>query len=149
MYLFAFAESIQLFPDGTLFVHVALILAMIWVLNRTLYRPINKIIQTRDNSKGGHAGESAQILKDVDEKQAHYRTEMLDARSKGYELIENEQKQAAAKRDKEIADAKTEADRKFEHGKAALEKQSAEVHATINTEAEKLAESIAANILKS
>ena len=149
MYLFAFAESIQLFPDGTLFVHVALILAMIWVLNRTLYRPINKIIQARENSKGGHSSEATGILSDVGEKQSHYNTEMLDARSKGYELIENEQKQAAAKRDKEIADAKAEADRKFEHGKAALEKQSAEIHSTIKTEAEKLAESIAANILKS
>ena len=148
MHLLAFAEGIQLFPDGTLFIHVALILVMIWVLNRTLYRPINKIIEAREKSKGGHSGEAAGILKNVDEKQAHYRSELLDTRSKGYELVENEQKAAAAVRDKEIADAKKEAARKFEQGKAALEKQSAEVHAAIKSDAEKLAESITANILK-
>lgn len=148
MHLLAFAESIQLFPDGTLFIHVALILVMIWVLNRTLYRPINKIMEARDKNKGGHSSEAVGILKSVDEKQARYHTEMLETRSKGYEMIETEQKQAIAEREKELAEAKAETTRMFEHGKAALAKQSAEVHATIKTDAEQLADSIAATILK-
>ena len=39
--------QIQLFPDGTLFIHIALILLMIYILNRTLYRPINRVLDTR------------------------------------------------------------------------------------------------------
>ena len=58
MILLAFAESIQLFPDGTLFIHIALILLMIWVLNRTFFRPINRIIQSREKHSGGHASEA-------------------------------------------------------------------------------------------
>lgn len=148
MYLLAFAESIQLFPDGTIFIHVALILAMIWILNRTLYRPINKIMEARDKSKGGHSSEALGILKDVDEKRARYQTEMLDTRSKGYGMIEKEQKKAAADREAKLAEAKAETSHQFEHGKAELEKQAAEVHSVIKTDAERLADSIAANILK-
>ena len=70
MHTLAFAESIQLFPDGTLFIHIALILLMIWVLNRTLFRPINAIIESREKQKGHGGSEAASILKDVDAKEA-------------------------------------------------------------------------------
>jgi F-type H+-transporting ATPase subunit b len=148
MYLLAFAETIQLFPDGTLFIHVALILLMIWVLNRTLYKPLNRIIESRERSKGGRSTDAVDILKDVDAKEATYTREMLETRSKGYELIEKEQKKAVAAREKKIAEAKSEVAEKFTAGKTELENQSAEAHAAISIEAQKLAESIAANILK-
>jgi len=74
---------------------------------------------------------------------------MLDTRSKGYELIEKEQKKATVDRDKKIAEIKAEVAEKFEQGKAELEKQAADAHKTIGTEAEKMADRIAANILKS
>ena len=149
MHLLAFAETIQLFPDGTLFLHIAMILAMIWILNRTLYRPINRIIESREKNKGGHSSEAETILKDVEEKETRYSREMLDTRSKGYELIEKEQKKAAADRAKKLGEVKAEVAGKFEAGKAELEKQAAEAHAALGTKAEKIADRIAANILKS
>ena len=148
MHLLAFAESIQLFPDGTIFLHVAMILAMIWVLNRTLYRPINKVLGLREKNKGGHSTEAAKILKDVEEKESRYTKEMLDTRSTGYELIEKEQKIAIEARDQKISEAKTEVARAFESGRAEIEKQAAEAHATVGAEAEKMAESITTSILK-
>jgi len=146
MHLLAFAE-IQLFPDGTLFVHIAIILAMIWILNRTFYKPINRIIESREKNKGGHSTEALEILKNVDEKEARFTREMLDTRSKGYELVEKEQKKAVAAREQKLAEAKAEASEKFDSGKADLEKQAAEAHAAIGAEAEKIADKIAANIL--
>jgi len=62
MFFLAFAESIQLFPDGTIFLHIALILAMIWLLNRTFFRPINRVIESREKQKGGHGSEADNIL---------------------------------------------------------------------------------------
>lgn len=149
MYLLAFAETIQLFPDGTLFFHVALILVMIWVLNRTLYRPINRIIEEREKNKGGHSSEAIDILKDVNEKESLYTKELLDTRSLGYELTEKEQAAAVAAREKQLSDVKAEVAHRFTSGKAELEKNSAAARATIAADAEKIADSIAANILKS
>ena len=149
MHLLAFAESIQLFPDGTIFIHVAMILVMIWILNRTLYRPINRIIESREKNKGGHSSEAAGILKNVEEKENRYTSEMLDTRSKGYELIEKEQKKAAEARDKEIGEVKADVAAKFDAGKSELEKQAADAHAVIGADAEKMADHIAASILKS
>jgi hypothetical protein len=43
-----FAEnSIQLVPDGTLLLHVLIILVMVYVLNATLFKPINLILEAR------------------------------------------------------------------------------------------------------
>src|SRR5215212_8254627 len=106
MLLLAFAESIQLFPDGTIFIHIALILVMIWVLNRTLFRPINRIIEAREKHKGSHGSEADAILNDVTEKQAKFNHELLEARSEGYELIERERLAAIESRQKKLAEAK-------------------------------------------
>jgi F-type H+-transporting ATPase subunit b len=148
MYLLAFAESIQLFPDASLFLHVGIILFMIWLLNRTLYKPINRVLETRERNKGGHSSEAEALLSQVGEKEARYSKEMLDARSKGYELIEKEQKKAVAARDKKLGEVKAEVAEMFGGGKAEIEKQSADARENLGAEAEKMADKITAGILK-
>jgi F-type H+-transporting ATPase subunit b len=148
MHLLAFAETIQLFPDGTIFIHIALILVMIWVLNRTFYKPINRIIASREKSKGGRSSEAVGILQQVDEIEARYTKEMLDARSSGYELIEKEHIEAIAARDKQIAESKAQINEEFDANRANLEKRTADVHSTIGAEAEKIAEQITTSILR-
>ena len=148
MFLLAFAESIQLFPDGTLFLHIALILLMIWVLNRTFFRPINKIIESREKHKGGAGGEAEQILSQVSEKEAKLSKEMLAARSEGYELIEKQRADAVDERAKRIAEAKAETAQALETEKQALTEQAQAARAAIAAEAETLSDRIAANVLK-
>jgi F-type H+-transporting ATPase subunit b len=149
MHLLLFAEAIQLFPDGTIFIHIALLLGMIWVLNRTLYRPINQVLEARERSKGGRGSEAADIMASVDEKESRYSRELLEARTKGYEMIEKEQKKAAESREKKLAEAKAETAQKFDTERAALEAQASAVRTEIGTGAEKMADQIAATILKS
>jgi F-type H+-transporting ATPase subunit b len=147
MHLLAFAEVIQLFPDGTIFIHIAMVLLMIWVLNRTLYRPINRVLEARERHKGGHAGEAGGILSEAEKKNALYNKEMLEARSEGYELVAKEHKKAANARAKKLDAAKAEIAVKFDAERAELEKQKADARSAISTEAEKLAEKITSNIL--
>lgn len=149
MFLLAFAEqSIQLFPDGTIFIHIALILIMIWVLNRTFFRPINKVIEEREKHKGGAGGEAEKLLGDVAEKESVYNKAMLEARSEGYELVEKERAAAVAERQAKLARAKEETMKSLAEQKAQLASQTAAARAAIATEAEKMADKIATNILK-
>ena len=142
------AETIQLFPDGTLFIHIALILIMIWVLNRTLYRPINQVLEARERNKGGHSSEAASILRDAETKEQRYTRELLEARSAGYEMIEKEQKAATSARDQLMNQVKTEVTTKLETGRTTIEQDTTTARATIKTDAERLADQIAASILK-
>ena len=149
MFLLVFAEqSIQLFPDGTLFIHIALILLMIWVLNRTFFRPINRVLETRERHKGGAGSEAEKILADVAEKEAKLTQAMLGARSEGYALIEKERNAAVEMRSRRLMDAKTETSQRLADEKRSLEEQAAAARAAIQAEADVLADRIAATVLK-
>jgi F0F1-type ATP synthase membrane subunit b/b' len=149
MFFLAFLESsIQLFPDGTIFLHIALILAMIWLLNRTFFRPINRVIEAREKQKGGHGSEAENILHSAGGKEAEYNKAILNARSLGYELIEKEHTAAIAARDQALSVAKAEASAQLDDERLSIKQQSAEARASIANEADSLADKIAADILK-
>ena len=66
IYSLGFAEnSIQLVPDGTLFLHVLIILVMVYVLNATLFKPINRILEAREKRTRGRLTEAEEILSNV------------------------------------------------------------------------------------
>src|SRR5215207_1315750 len=131
MFLLAFAESIQLFPDGTLFIHIALILFMIWVLNRTFFRPINRVIESREKHRGSHGSEAEAILSDVNERETRYNQELLAARSGGYELIEKERMAAVEGRQKRMAEAKVATAQALAAGRSQIDEQAAQARAVI------------------
>jgi len=147
MFLLALAE-VQLVPDGTVIIHVALILIMIFILNRTFFRPINRILESREKNRGGRFGEAEGILSEVNEKQSKYNQAMLEARSEGYGMIEKERAEAVAKREAALATVKEEVAQKFAAEKSELEQQTAQARAAIAAEAEKMAEKISSNILR-
>ena len=146
----AFAEgsAIELIPNGTLFVHIALILLMIWILNRVFFRPINRILTARDKNKGGKSGEAQEILEQVDTKLAKYDSAMRDARSEGYNLIETERNSATSERQTRLESAKNEVTDKVETEKSAIKAQAEQARLEIATEAQKMAEKISSSILK-
>lgn len=147
MVLLAFQE-VRLVPDGTLFIHIALILLMIWVLNRTFFRPVNRVLEQRARNSGGRSTEAQELLKQVADKQTAYERTMLKARSEGYELIERERAAAAAVRQEKVGAVKQEAAQMVTAQTEELNRQSVEAKAAIARQAEQLAERISSNILK-
>lgn len=149
MIALAFLEGgIQLVPDGTIFIHIALILLMIWILNRTFFRPINKVLEARAKSRGGHSSEAETLIKQAEEKSAAYEKQMLDARSKGYQAIEKERSKAVEAKQQQVNAVKEEVSQLIETEKAAITQQVEEARKSISSDAETLAAKIASNILK-
>lgn len=148
MFLFAFAETVQLLPDGSMFIHIGMILLMIFILNRTFFRPINRVIEARVKNKGGRFTEAEEILNQVNKKQSDYEADLLKARSKGYEIIEKERSEAIQKRQAEIEQVKAETGAKFTQIKDEIANQTNEARTAIAHQADELADKISANILK-
>lgn len=149
MFLLAFFEaSIQLFPDGTIILHIALILLMIGLLNRTFFKPINRILDQRERQKGGRGGEAANILKSVAVKEREYEKSLLAARNEGYEFVERERAEAVEARQNRMAEAKAETARMLEDEKRQLKEHVAEARVELVREAREMAEKISSNILK-
>ncbi len=148
MFLLAFAQSIQLFPDGTLLIHIALILIMIAVLNRTVFKPINQILDRRERSHRGGSTEAEEILDMVAEKRSEYERSLLKARTESYDLIERERSEAVEMRQQKIDDARSEASELLSNEKAKLKDEVAEARVEIVREARHMADQISSTILK-
>lgn len=147
MFFLALA-AVQLVPDGTLFIHIALILLMIWVLNRTFFRPINRVLETREKNKGGRFGEAEGILRQVAEKQTQYNQAISEARNKGYQMIETERLAAINDKEQRVGSLKEDLSRKIEQEKAQIQTQTAEARAAIAADADRMADKISSSILR-
>ncbi len=149
MFLLALAESgsVQLVPDGTIFIHIALILLMIFILQRTFFKPINRIIESREKNKAG-GSESESLLREVSDKETKYSEAMRDARSQGYQLIEKERSEALGQKQERVGAAQTEVQQTLTTEMSELERQTVEARRSILAEAEKMAEKISSNILR-
>lgn len=150
MVALAFAEGggIQLVPDGTILIHIALILIMIFILNRTFFRPINRVIESREKNKGGRFGEAEEILQQVAEKNARFESVMREARLEGYNQIEAERNAALAEKQARVETVKTEVEQRVATEKELLAQQAEEARRQIAAEAGTLAQKISSNILK-
>jgi F-type H+-transporting ATPase subunit b len=144
----AFAEnSIQLVPDGTLFLHIAIILVMVFILNATLFKPINRILEEREKRTRGRSGEASDILQSVEEKLAHYEQTLRKTRVEGYRLMEQKRTIAMNERQSKVSEVREEINRSVVEQKEAIHAQAEEARATLDLEARRIATEIGAQIL--
>jgi F-type H+-transporting ATPase subunit b len=149
MTFWAFAEnSIQLVPDGTLFLHIAIILVMVFVLNATLFKPINRILEEREKRTRGRSSEAHEILQRVEEKLAHYERTLREARSEGYRLMEQERAVAVSERQARLGAVREEINHSVAEQKEAIQGQVQEARATLGKESRRLATEIGSQILR-
>ena len=149
MIFLAFAEnSIQLVPDGTLFIHIAIILVMVFVLNNTLFKPINRILEERERRTRGRSGEARGILQRVEEATTNYERTLREARAEGYRLMEQERAEAMYERQIKLNTLREEIGRTVEEEKELIRAQAAEARLTLEAEARGIAAEIGSQILR-
>lgn len=147
MTFLALAESIQLVPDGTLFLHIAIICLMIFVLNRTLFRPINRILEERERRTRGRSGEAQEILRRVEERLSHYERTLREARAESYQLLEQQRAEALRVRQERLGAVRDEVTRSIEAEKQGIQKQVEAARTTLGEEARRVAANVSAHIL--
>jgi F-type H+-transporting ATPase subunit b len=146
--LLAFAEgSIQLVPDGTLLLHLAIIIVMVALLNATLLKPINRILEERDRRTKGRLSEAQQTLLTVNEKLSEYERRLRDARAEGYALMEQERGVISEERQQQVAQVKSEIAHLISSEKEKLKLEGNEVRGKLAVDAREIALKIGSQIL--
>lgn len=97
--MFLAEAAIQLVPDGTLLLHLLMVAVMVAVLNRTLLKPVNRILAERERQVEGRIKEAKALTVEAEEKLKRYNAALREARGEGYRLLEKER--AAALKDKD------------------------------------------------
>jgi F-type H+-transporting ATPase subunit b len=147
--LLGFAESsIQLVPDGTLLVHLALIIVMVAVLNATLLKPINRILEERDRLTRGRLTEAQRTLLTVTEKSAEYERRLREARAAGYALMEQERAVVFEERQRKLGEVKSEIAHLVSAEREKLRTEGAQVKVQLAADAKGIALEIGRQILR-
>lgn len=146
--MFLAESSIQLVPDGTLLLHIVMVVVMVLVLNRTLLKPINKILQERDKHILGQIDEAKEMLKTRDEAVADYQSALRAARAEGYQLLEKERSQALKEKDEKVRAFKEETNRKVSDELKSTQDQERKVRGELEGQAEALGALITSQILR-
>ena len=94
--------SIQLVPDGTLLLHLLMVGVMVFVLNRTLLKPINQILAEREKQIAGRLKEAEAMASETQEKLKRYNDALREARTDGYKLLEKERAQAMKEKEEKL-----------------------------------------------
>ena len=94
--------SIQLVPDGTLLLHLLMVGVMVFVLNRTLLKPINQILAERERQITGRRAEAERLAAESDDKLRKYNEALHDARVDGYRLLDKERAASLKQREEKL-----------------------------------------------
>lgn len=145
---FALAESsIQLVPDGTLVLHLVIILVMVAILNSTLFKPINRILAERDRQTRGRLEEAQRTFQIIDQKLKDYERSLREARAQGYQEMERQRAEALNQREAQLLSVKGEVSQFLAGRKEELIQQTEDVRKTLSSEARRLAFEISSRIL--
>lgn len=147
-YVLGLAEnSIQLVPDGTLLLHVVIILVMVFVLNATLFKPINRILAARDQRTRGRLSEAQHILNDVSDKVSNYERQLRQTRAEAYALTEKERTAALQDRQKKVNEMRQQLAASLAQEKEVIQGQVVEARETLKVESRRIAGEISARVL--
>jgi len=148
MVCLALAEgSIQLVPDGTIFFHIALVILMVYVLNATLFRPINHILAEREARARSGRGAAHDILQEVEANLTRYEEGLRAARAEGYRMLEQERAEALQARQNLLTQVRAEAEQLLAKERSAISTQTEQARGTLQHDAQRIAAEISAQIL--
>ena len=146
--MFLAESTIQLVPDGTLLLHLLMVVVMVAVVNRTLLKPINKILADRDRHILGRVDEASEMIKTREKQLAEYESALSKARSDGYHLLERERSQAVKEKEDKIKAFKEETARVMSAELRTTHEQEQRIRGELEGEAAQLGGMITDQILR-
>lgn len=148
MFLAFAGNAIQLVPDGTIIFHLVLIIVMVAVLNATLLKPINRVLQERERLTSGRLSEAQSVLSNVEQKMREYERQLREARSEGYAMLEQERSALTKDREQKLAALRAGIGALLMEEKEKLAAEAQRAQATLAADSQNLAREISQHILR-
>ena len=140
--------SIQLVPDGTLLVHLLMVAIMVFVLNRTLLKPVNRIFAEREKQIAGRLQQAQMLATETEQKLKKYNDALHSARVEGYKLLEKERADALKDKDEKVRVSREQASREVAVQVDSIRRQEQSVKQELETQAASISSLISAQVLR-
>lgn len=146
IFVLALAESVLSIDGSFLFIFISILL-LIFILNHTLFKPINQVLEERERLGTGRINEARRMLVEYEERLKQYEAQLRESRGEAYQRLEAERKEAALARQRVIAEAKAETSAQIDAAKQEIAKQTASAKQNLENEARAMAATISSQIL--
>jgi F-type H+-transporting ATPase subunit b len=140
--------SIQLVPDGTLLLHMLMVAVMVFILNRTLLKPINRILAERERQVEGRLQEAQMMTAETEEKLKKYNDALHEARVDGYRLLEKERAEGLKDKDEAVRLYREEMSREVQQRIENTRRQEESVKKELEAQAGAISSLISTQILR-
>ena len=140
--------SIQLVPDGTLLLHLLMVGIMVFVLNRTLLKPINQILAEREKQIAGRLKEAEAMATETQEKLKRYNDALREARADGYKLLEKERAQGLKDKEEKLRRYREQMSKEVAAQLETTRKQEQAVKGELDAQAATISDLISSQILR-
>ena len=140
--------SIQLVPDGTLLVHLLMVGLMVFILNRTLLKPINRILAEREKQVAGRLQEAQMLASETEQKLKQYNDALHAARVEGYKLLEKERADALKEKDEKVKQVREQSSREVAVQVDNIRRQEQSVKQELEAQAASISSLISAQVLR-
>ena len=140
--------SIQLVPDATLLLHLVLVVVMVFVLNRTLLKPINDILSEREKQITGRLREAEAMAAESQEKLKKYNDTLREARAAGYRLLEKERAEGLKEKEQQLRQHRDDLSKKVSSQVDQIRKQEQAVKGELEAQAATIGSLISSQILR-
>ena len=140
--------SIQLVPDATLLLHLVLVVVMVFVLNRTLLKPINDILSEREKQITGRLREAEAMAAESQEKLKKYNDTLREARATGYRLLEKERAEGLKEKEQQLRQHRDKLSKEVSSQVDQIRKQEQAVKGELEAQAATIGSLISSQILR-
>lgn len=143
-----FLAQIQLVPDGTLLLHLLMVGVMVFILNRTLLKPINQILAERERQVEGRIKEAETLAAETEEKLRRYNSTLREARTEGYRLLEKERAAALKEKDEKVRQYREQMSQTVAAEVESTRQQEQKVRGELESQAASIGDLISSQILR-
>jgi F-type H+-transporting ATPase subunit b len=142
----ALAGNVLAIDGSFLFIFISIFI-LIFVLNRTLFKPINQVLDERERLSAGRLAEAKRMLVQYEERVNRYEEQLRAARAEAYQQQEARRRAELSARQDLIAEVKTEAARQVAGARDEISKQADNARKSLEKEARSMAATISSQIL--
>jgi F-type H+-transporting ATPase subunit b len=140
--------QIQLVPDGTLLLHLLMVAIMVFILNRTLLKPMNRILAERERQIQGRLKEAQALAAETEQKRKKYNDALHAARVDGYKLLEKERTDGLKDKDEKVRLYREQTSREVAAQIDNIKRQEQSVKQELETQAVSISSLISAQVLR-
>ncbi len=126
---------------------IVLILILHFYFKRVLFRPLERVLQERDEATVGARRAAEESLRRAEQKAAEYEEAIRAARAEAYREQDQVRRQLAAEQEAKIQDIRKRLDEMVREAKARIEHEAEAARETVMASAGSLADEIADTVL--